>query len=90
MIRRGLFVIAAIGMIAALSFGVSRAYAENTSDAGTNCGSNAVGVKFKNELGYPIWLGEQGPSVIAPTVNGDIDWEIESGKSVQSLSAERL
>ena len=67
--------------IAALS-GVSRAHAQNTSAAGTNCGSSAVGVKFKNELGYPVWLGEQGPSVIAPTVKGDIDWEIESGNSV--------
>ena len=58
------------------------AYAQNSPASAISCGSNAVGVKFKNELGYPIWLGEQGPSVIAPIVNGDIDWEIESGNSV--------
>jgi hypothetical protein len=82
-VRRGIFAIAAIGIIAALSFaGASAAYAHNSSDAVPSCGSNAVGVKFKNELGYPIWLGEQGPSVIAPTVKGDIDWQIESGNSV--------
>jgi hypothetical protein len=82
-VRRGIFAIAAIGIIAALSFaGASAAYAHNSSDAVPSCGSNAVGVKFKNELGYPIWLGEQGPSVIAPMVKGDIDWQIESGNSV--------
>ena len=83
MVRGGIIVFAVIGAIAALSFGSPRAaYAQNSPASAISCGSNAVGVKFKNELGYPIWLGEQGPSVIAPIVNGDIDWEIESGNSV--------
>ena len=83
MVRRGIFAIGAIVAIAVLSFGgASVAYANNSSAAPPSCGANAVGVKFKNKLGYPIWLGEQGPSVIAPMVKGDIDWEIESGNSV--------
>ncbi len=80
MVRRGIFVIAAIGMIAALSFvGANGAYAQDSSATSPTCGANAVGVQFKNKLGYPIWLGEQGPSVIAPIVNGNVDWEIGSG-----------
>ena len=83
MVRRGIFVIAAIvDDRCALIWGRNGAYAQDSSAAPPSCGANAVGVKFKNKLGYPIWLGEQGPSVIAPIVNGDIDWEIGSGNSV--------
>jgi hypothetical protein len=63
--------------IAALTAGGS---AQPAAAAG--CGANTITVKFKNELSYPVWLGEQGPSEIAPTVNGNIDWKIKAGKSV--------
>src|ERR1700691_1629673 len=83
MVRGGIMALAVMGTIATLLFrGGSAAYAQNSSVAPPSCGTNAVGVKFKNKLGYPIWLGEQGPSVIAPMVNGNIDWEIDSGNSV--------
>ena len=83
MVRGRIIAIAVVGTIAALLFGgQTGAYAKNSSAAPPSCGANAVGVKFKNKLGYPIWLGEQGPSVIAPMENGNIDWEIGSGNSV--------
>ena len=83
MIRRGIFVIAVIVMIAVVSLwaqGSLRAglLIGHVTDLRGQCGR----VEFKNQLGYPIWLGEQGPSVIAPIVKGNIDWEISSGRSV--------
>ncbi|HYL58461.1 MAG TPA: thaumatin family protein [Candidatus Acidoferrales bacterium] len=76
MVRGGVVAAAIVGTIAMLVLGnPSGVYAQA-------CPANTVDVTFKNQLGYPIWLGEQGPSVIAPIVGGFIDWEIDSNQSV--------
>ncbi|HXN14370.1 MAG TPA: thaumatin family protein [Candidatus Acidoferrales bacterium] len=74
--RGGIIAIAVVGTIATLLFGgASAVYAQA-------CASDAIDVKFRNELPYTVWLGENGPKRIAPMVNGNIDWKIESGDSV--------
>lgn len=69
-------VIVALAIAALIAGGIAQPAAAGA------CASDAVDVKFRNELSYPIWLGENGPKRIAPMTNGKIDWEIGSGDSV--------
>ncbi|MFZ2063246.1 MAG: thaumatin family protein [Candidatus Binatus sp.] len=68
-------VIAVVSILAIIGGGAHPAVA-------ASCGANTVDVTFKNALNYPVWLGEQGPSEIAPTGSSNVDWEITSGGSV--------